>query len=124
MRAHPDENAEWTGPLPAEEDLQRASKTMRLLSSPVRLGILCNLLKHGEMGVGALHEAVGLSQSALSQHLAKFREMGVVSTRREQQRIYYRIARDDIQAVMATLHAVYCGAGRAPRAFEENSKKK
>lgn len=100
--------AGWSGPLPDRRGLGVASKTLRVMSNPVRLEILCHLLKREELGVGELVEAVGLSQSALSQHLGKLRALGMVATRRDQQRIYYRIAREDVQQVMDLLRELYC----------------
>jgi DNA-binding transcriptional ArsR family regulator len=73
--------------------------------------ILCTLLE-GERSVGDLVDTVGLSQSALSQHLARLRRDGLVRTRRASQTIYYRVAGAEAPAVLATLHSIYCrGAG-------------
>lgn len=72
-----------------------------------RLLILCELVK-GERSVGSLQSAVGLSQSALSQHLAKLREAGMVATRRESQTIYYRISDPDLEVLMAALYDAFC----------------
>ena len=58
--------------------------------------------------MNALAEAVGLSQSALSQHLAKMREEGLVAYRRESQTLWYRIADPRIEDLLATLHRLYC----------------
>jgi DNA-binding transcriptional ArsR family regulator len=70
--------------------------------------ILCSLLE-GERSVGELVEKIGLSQSALSQHLARLRRDGLVRTRRSSQTIYYRVAGVEAQAVLETLHRLYCG---------------
>lgn len=69
--------------------------------------VLCQLLE-GEHAAGALQEASGLSQSALSQHLAKLRDEGLVETRREAQTIYYRLADPKVERVLDTLAAIYC----------------
>jgi DNA-binding transcriptional ArsR family regulator len=69
--------------------------------------ILCTLLE-GERSVGDLVEKIGLSQSALSQHLARLRRDGLVRTRRSSQTIYYRVAGAEAPAVLATLHSLYC----------------
>ena len=98
----------WSGPLPNRRGLLRAAETMRLLSNPVRLEILCHLLMEGEVGVGSLQEKLKLSQSALSQHLGKLRGHGVVETRRDRQRIFYHIARNDVHEVMNLLRGLYC----------------
>jgi ArsR family transcriptional regulator len=68
-----------------------AAALMRSLSHGARLKVLCELAG-GERSVGELVEASGLSQSALSQHLARLREDGVVTTRRQAQTIYYSVA--------------------------------
>jgi len=83
---------------------------MKALANPHRLAILCELSK-GERRVGALMQGAGLSQSALSQHLARLRREGLVRTRREAQNIHYSLASDEVRAVIALLHRLYC----APR---------
>ena len=88
--------------------LSQATETLNLLSSPSRLQILCHLLENEELTVGQLLEQVDLSQSALSQHLAKLRGTGLVETRKEQQRVYYRIARYDIERLIGVLYDLYC----------------
>ena len=70
--------------------------------------ILCKLVESGEANVNSLADAVGLSQSALSQHLAKMREEGLVTYRRESQTLWYRIADARVEALLATLYALYC----------------
>jgi ArsR family transcriptional regulator len=70
--------------------------------------ILCRLVEWGEARVNTLAEAVGLSQSALSQHLAKMREEGLVTFQRDSQTLWYRIADPRIERLFATLHELYC----------------
>jgi len=86
------------------------AQRLSLLSNPKRLLILCRLAQ-GEAPVGALQQAVGLGQSALSQHLAKLRAAGVVATRREGQTIHYRIADPDTERLMAALYDTFCRPG-------------
>jgi ArsR family transcriptional regulator, virulence genes transcriptional regulator len=81
---------------------------LRALSNERRLMILCKLVEWGEANVNALAEAVGLSQSALSQHLAKMRNEGLVTFRRDSQTLWYRIADSRIEQLFATLHKLYC----------------
>ncbi len=81
---------------------------LRALANERRLMILCKLVEWGEANVTTLTEAVGLSQSALSQHLAKMRDEGIVATRRESQTIWYRIADPRIEQLFATLYGLYC----------------
>ena len=79
-----------------------------------RLLILCYLSETGELSVGELVNRIGLSQSALSQHLAKLRAEGLVATRKSSQTVYYRIAEPRVLTLLATLHDLYCPAlGRA-----------
>lgn len=80
---------------------------LTLLANPRRLLVLCRL-SEGEASVGQLQEAAGLSQSAVSQHLAKLREGGVVATRREAQTIFYRIEDPQTARIMNALHDVFC----------------
>jgi ArsR family transcriptional regulator len=78
------------------------------LANDRRLLILCKLVEDGEATVGALAEEIGLSQSALSQHLARMREEGIVTYRREAQTLWYRIADSRVESLLATLHRLYC----------------
>ncbi|MBS0514734.1 MAG: helix-turn-helix transcriptional regulator [Proteobacteria bacterium] len=84
-----------------------ASRLLKSLANAQRLRILC-LLVTGESSVGALHVQLDLSQSALSQHLARLREDGLVITRREAQTIHYRLASGPAERVIQTLHGIYC----------------
>ena len=85
-----------------------AAALMRALSSEPRLLILCNLIAEGELPVGALVDRVGLSQSALSQHLAKLRDEGLVAFRREAQTLFYRVADPRAGQVLAVLQDIFC----------------
>jgi ArsR family transcriptional regulator, virulence genes transcriptional regulator len=85
---------------------------LRALANERRLMILCKLVEWGEANVNALAEAVGLSQSALSQHLAKMRAEGLVAYRRESRTLWYRIADKRIQELFATLHRLFCVTGK------------
>ena len=89
-----------------------AARLLAALANESRLMILCELVD-GERSVGTLVEAVGLTQSALSQHLAKLRAAGVVATRRDAQTIYYRLASEAAGSVMTTLAEIFCR--RRPR---------
>jgi ArsR family transcriptional regulator len=85
-----------------------ATRLLKALANEKRLMILCKLIETGETSVSRLSEAVGLSQSALSQHLARMREEGLVAYRREAQTLYYRIADPNVARVLATLKAIFC----------------
>ena len=98
----------------AEDDLRvmrknasEAAALLRAISHEARLLVLCELA-NGERSAGELVERSGLSQSALSQHLAKLREEGLVATRREAQVIHYRIADQRAQRLLRVLHDIYC----------------
>ncbi|WP_374414745.1 ArsR/SmtB family transcription factor [Novosphingobium colocasiae] len=90
-----------------EESAGRAAALLRLLGNEKRLMILCQLAD-GELTVGTLQSRIGLSQSALSQHLALLREHGIVATRRESQTIHYRIADPAALRVIQTLAELFC----------------
>lgn len=91
-----------------QNNAKRASKLLKAMSNQHRLLILCQLVP-GEKCVGELEKIVGLSQSALSQHLARLRRDGLVSTRREAQSIYYSLEGEEASAVIETIYGLYCG---------------
>ncbi len=69
--------------------------------------ILC-LLNDGERSVSELNAQIDIPQSSLSQHLGQLRRENLVTTRREAQTIYYSLASEEVQAIIATLYQVYC----------------
>jgi ArsR family transcriptional regulator, virulence genes transcriptional regulator len=81
---------------------------LRALANERRMLILCKLIEWDEANVTSLAEVIGLSQSALSQHLAKMRDEGIVAFRRDSQTLWYRIADHRIEELFATLHALFC----------------
>jgi DNA-binding transcriptional ArsR family regulator len=91
---------------------EEASRLLLALSNGNRLRILCELHK-GERSVNALGSVIGLSQSALSQHLAKLRAAHIVATRREAQTIYYSIADERAARLLALLYELFCAPARA-----------
>lgn len=111
-----------TSPAAFEEQAAQAARLLRALSNESRLLILCYLIEADELSVGDLVERVGLSQSALSQHLAKLRDKGLVSTRRETQTIYYRVCDPKAGQVLALLHDLFCpDLGREAAPSEKRS---
>ncbi|MGG5810096.1 ArsR/SmtB family transcription factor [Falsiroseomonas sp. CW058] len=94
-----------------QDNAEQAARLLRLLANERRLLLLCLLVSEGEMGVGALAEAVGLSQPALSQHLALLREEGLVAARKEAQAVFYRLADPKAARVLAVLRDLYCPPG-------------
>jgi ArsR family transcriptional regulator, virulence genes transcriptional regulator len=84
-----------------------AAALLSAMANPKRLMILCSLVK-GEVPVGVLANQVGLSQSALSQHLSKLRAQKLVKTRRDAQTIYYSSSSEPVMKVLSTLEDIYC----------------
>lgn len=89
--------------------LESASDLMRLLSNPHRLTLLCHL-GEGEMAVGDLAACLGMSPSALSQHLSRLKEAEIVTTRREHNKIYYALKSKETKDVIKTLKRLYCAS--------------
>lgn len=92
-----------------EQQARQAATLLRMLGNESRLLVLCHIVGAGEMSVGALAELVGLSQPALSQHLAKMREEGLLATRREAQSVYYRLADEKAARLLRLMRQLYCG---------------
>jgi DNA-binding transcriptional ArsR family regulator len=92
-----------------EKQSEKLSALLKALANEKRLLIVC-ILSNGEKNVGELEQVVGLSQSALSQHLARLRRDGVVDTRREAQTIFYSIKDSAIQKVLECLSHLYSDA--------------
>lgn len=84
-----------------------AAALLKALANSQRLHILC-ILVGGEHSVGELNAELGLSQSALSQHLARLREENLVTTRREAQTIHYALAQGPAARIIGILHDHYC----------------
>lgn len=94
---------------------EEAAELLAAIANKNRLMILCNLL-NGEMAVLPLAGAVGMSQSALSQQLAKLRALRLVATRREGRTIYYSVASEKVSRVLALLHELFCAPAAARQA--------
>ena len=103
-----------------QERASHVAARLREMANDRRLLILCHLAKldalgeGGEASVGELQAVVGLSQSALSQHLARLRAAGMVATRRDAQTIRYRLADDETRRLMAALYETFCGGDGVP----------
>ncbi len=87
---------------------REAASFLKTLAHEGRLMILCHLAT-GEKSVGELEERLGLRQASVSQMLARLREEGQVTTRRDGKTIYYRIAQEDTAQVIGFLHSLFCG---------------
>jgi DNA-binding transcriptional ArsR family regulator len=90
-----------------KEHASKAARMLKTLSSESRLMILC-ALEEREYSVTELHQQIGLSQSALSQHLATLRREGMVKTRRESQVIFYSLAQSNTTKIIEVLSDLYC----------------
>lgn len=95
-------------PAAFESNAIEVADVLRALANERRLQILCVLMEGGETNVGTLVSRIGISQSALSQHLAKMRDEGILAFRREKQTLHYRIADPRIGELMAELYRLYC----------------
>ncbi len=81
---------------------------LKALANERRLFILCHLLNEGEMCVGEMNKKLGLSQSALSQHLAWLRKDNLVCTRKEAQTVFYSLKSDEVKELIKVLDNLYC----------------
>lgn len=81
---------------------------LKALANEPRLLVLCHLAEGQELAVGDLAQKVGLSQSALSQHLAKLREQGLVTTRKEAQTVFYSVCDPNAFQVLSLLQDLFC----------------
>ena len=91
-----------------QRNAAQVADLLKALGNQRRLMIMCKLAEHGEMRVAALADEVDLSQSALSQHLAKLRAEALVTFRRDGQTLWYRIADPRCESLLATLYRLYC----------------
>lgn len=91
-----------------QQSAAQAAALLQAVGNPHRLLVLCLLIEHGEMSVGAINEFVTLSPSALSQHLSRMRDEGLVAFRREAQTLHYRIDNPHVATLVATLKDIFC----------------
>ncbi len=99
-----------------------AEALLKAMASRPRLMILCELLK-GEQTVTALHRSVGLSMSAMSQHLARLRADDLVATRRESQTVYYSLASANAAKILDALYEAFCTPDRARASAEPETRR-
>lgn len=91
-----------------EDDIERASRAMKAMSHPLRLKILC-VLGDKEVSVQDIVDSVGTSQSNISQHLAILRDKGVLKTRKDANRVYYRVGDTRTLRLIGMMREVFCG---------------
>ncbi len=90
-----------------EANALRACNLLKAMANPARLMVLCQIAD-GEKSVNELAQAVGLSQSGLSQHLTVLRNRNLVKTRKVAQTVFYSLASAEAASVMATLYELFC----------------
>ncbi len=90
-----------------EEDIQQAAQAMKAIAHPLRLQILC-VLGDQEVSVQDIVEQVGTSQSNISQHLAILRDKGVLTTRKDANRVFYRVGDLRVLKLVGMMRDVFC----------------
>ena len=94
--------------LEREDHIDQASRAIKAMAHPLRLKILC-VLGNQEISVQEIVDCVGTSQSNISQHLAILREKGVLRTRKEANRVYYRVSDERTLLLIGMMREVFCG---------------
>jgi ArsR family transcriptional regulator len=90
-----------------QEHIETAAHALKAISHPLRLKILC-VVGGQEVCVQDIVEAVGTSQSNISQHLAILRDKGVLATRKDANRVYYRIGDPRTVKLVGMMRDVFC----------------
>jgi len=90
-----------------DEDVERASRSLKAMSHPLRLKILCTLGDQ-EVSVQDIVEQVGTSQSNISQHLAILRDKGILASRKDANRVYYRVSDFRTLKLIGMMREVFC----------------
>lgn len=93
-----------------DEDIDRASRSLKAMSHPLRLKILCTLGEQ-EVSVQDIVESVGTSQSNISQHLAILRDKGILASRKDANRVYYRVGDSRTLRLISMMREVFCEHG-------------
>lgn len=100
-------NNDDEGVMTHDEDIERASRSLKAMSHPLRLKILCTLGAH-EVSVQDIVERVGTSQSNISQHLAILRDKGILSARKDANRVYYKMVDARTLQLISMMRNVFC----------------
>ena len=90
-----------------EEDIERAARSLKAMSHPLRLKILCTL-GDNEASVQDIVDAVGTSQSNISQHLAILRDKAILTARKDANRVYYRVGDPRTLRLICMMREVFC----------------
>jgi ArsR family transcriptional regulator len=93
--------------LERDEDVERASRSLKAMSHPLRLKILCTLGDQ-EVSVQDIVEFVGTSQSNISQHLAILRDKGILASRKDANRVFYRVSDSRTLKLIGMMREVFC----------------
>ena len=96
--------------LEGDDDIDRASRALKAMSHPLRLKILCTLGDQ-EVSVQDIVERVGTSQSNISQHLAILRDKGILTSRKDANRVFYRVSDNRTLALIGMMRDVFCSSG-------------
>ncbi len=95
------------GLITKDEDIDRASRSLKAMSHPLRLKILCTLGDQ-EVSVQDIVDRVGTSQSNISQHLAILRDKGILSSRKDANRVYYKVVDSRTLQLIGMMRVVFC----------------
>lgn len=95
-----------------QEHIELAARSLKAIAHPLRLKILC-VIGDQEACVQEIVDAVGTSQSNISQHLAILREKGVLQTRKDANRVFYRVSDPRTLQLVSLMREVFCGVGSA-----------
>lgn len=95
------------------EHIEQAARAMKAIAHPLRLKILC-VLGEGQVSVQEIVEAVGTSQSNISQHLAILRDKGILRTRKQANRVFYSVSDQRTLRLILMMREVFCGIPARP----------
>ena len=101
------EDEEMAELITRDEDIDRAARSLKAMSHPLRLKILCTLGSN-EVSVQDIVDKVGTSQSNISQHLAILRDKGILTTRKDANRVYYRVGDNRTLQLIGKMREVFC----------------
>lgn len=102
-------DTEDSGLITRDDDIDRASRSLKAMSHPLRLKILCTL-GEDELSVQDIVERVGTSQSNISQHLAILRDKGILFSRKDANRVYYKVSDNRTLQLIGMMRNVFCSA--------------
>ena len=107
VNSSPTYEGEIDGIFAGDEDIERASRSLKAMSHPLRLKILCTLGDQ-EISVQEIVEHVGTSQSNISQHLAILRDKGILASRKDANRVFYRVSDTRTLQLIGMMREVFC----------------